>query len=166
MQLTLSREKDLVEPQTVGPGCAVLLKSEGTETWWHILESAEDVPGQHELTPNDSLAQRLLGRRAGESINVPGVIENRRYEITAVQSKFVRAFQETVEEFPTRFPEDMRLSTFKVEDDNLTNLTKFAGRRTKVVRAAQNIVPRWTAATGDLCLPHRTIHARGLERTH
>ena len=139
VQLALSREKDLVEPRAVGPGSAVLLQSEGTETWWYILECAEDVPGQHELTPNDSLAQRLLGRGAGESINVPGAIESRRYEIAAVQSKFVRAFQETVEEFPTRFPEDMRLYTFKVEDENLTNLTKFAGRRTKAVRAAQNM---------------------------
>ena len=139
VQLALSREKDLEEPRTVGPGCAVLLKNARTETWWYILDCAEDILGQHELTPHDSLAQRLLGRRAGDSINVPGVIESRRYEIAAVQSKFVRAFQETVEEFPTRFPEDMRLSTFKVEDDNLNNLTRFAGQRTKMVRAAQDM---------------------------
>ena len=139
VQLALSRERDLEEPRTVGPGCAVLLKSEGTETWWYILDCAEDVPGQHELAPNDGLAQRLLGRRAGESIVVPGVIESRHYEIAGVQSKFVRAFQETVEEFPTRFPEDMRLSTFKVEDDNLNNLTRFAGQRVKMVRVARDM---------------------------
>ena len=139
VQLVLSREKDLAESRTVGPGCAVLLKGEGTERWWYILDCPEDIRGPYELAPNDSLAQRLLGRRAGESIDVPGAIERRHYEIVDVQSKFVRTFQETVEEFPTRFPDDRRLFTLTVEDDNLTNLSKFAGQRTQMVRGAQDL---------------------------
>lgn len=139
VQLVLSREKDLEQPQAVGPGCAVLLRDGGKETWWHIMGCPDDIPRQHELAPNDGLAQRLLGRRAGESIKVSGVIDSRHYEIVDVQSKFVRAFQETVEEFPARFPDDMRLSTSKVEDDNLTNLTKFAGQRMQMVRRARDM---------------------------
>ena len=139
VQLVLSREKDLAEPETAGPGCAVLLREEGMERWWYILDDEEEVRGQHEIKPSDELGQLLLGRRKGELIDLPQAIGSRRYEIAAVQSKFVRAFQETVEEFPTRFPKDMSLSTFTVEDDDLTNLLEFTDARAKVVRNAQRL---------------------------
>ena len=139
VQLLLSGERDLAEPVAVGPGCAVRLREEGAEKWWHILDEGEEIRGQHELAPNDSFAQRLLGRYAGESIVIPGAIENRLYEIVEVQSKFVRTFQETVEEFPTRFPEDDSLYVFTVGDDDLTNLFKFTDQRTKAVHIAQDL---------------------------
>ena len=139
MQLLLRGERDRTEPVAVGPGCAVRLREAGEEKWWHILDEGEEIRGQLELASNDGLAQRLLGLGAGESIVVPGFIENRRYEIVEVQSKFVRAFQETVEEFPTRFPEDASLLTFTVKDDDLTNLFKFTDQRPKAVRSAQDL---------------------------
>ena len=139
IQLVLSREGDLAVPETAGPGCAVLLKEEGIERWWHILDDGEEVRGQREIKSNDELGQLLLGRRTGDVIDLPQAIGRRRYEIAAVQSKFVRAFQETVEEFPTRFPKDMSLSTFTVEDDDLTNLIEFAGARATFARDAQSL---------------------------
>ena len=139
VQLCLSREKDMTEPTVIGPGCAVLLRGEGTETWWRILDDGEEARDDHEVEPNADLARLLQGKHVGESIMLPRPIEDQRYEVAVVQSKFVRAFQETVATFPTRFPEDTSLSTFMVADDDLTNLFKFADQRTRTVRIARDM---------------------------
>ena len=139
IQLCLSREEDVGGPSSVGSGCAVLLKSEGTETWWHILDSAEDALGPHDLSPGDELARLLQGRRTGETITLSQPIGERHYEITAIQSKFVRAFQDTIEEFPIRFPEDTRLSTFAIEDDDPAVIYQFVDRRAQFVRDVNQV---------------------------
>ena len=136
VHLLLSREKDMTEPTVIGPGCAVLLRGEGTETWWRILDYGEEPRDDHEVGPDDDLAGLLQGKHVGESIVLPRLIEDRRYEVAVIQSKFVRAFQETVAAFPTRFPENTSLSTFMVEDDDLTDLFEITDRRTRTVRIA------------------------------
>ena len=48
-RMFVGRDKELVEPDVVAPGCAVLLKSESVEQWWLILEDGEESRGDHEL---------------------------------------------------------------------------------------------------------------------
>ena len=137
--LFLDHDKEWVEPETVGPGCAVLLKSESAELWWQILDDGEGSPGPHELPPNDDLAQRLAGRRVGDIIVLREGLEDLSYEIAAVQSKFVRAFQETNAEFSTRFPGDMGLYRVKVADDDFTKIFLSVDRRDQFVRQAERM---------------------------
>ena len=105
------------EPQVVGPGCAVRIRNGEEEQWWYILEEGEESHGPQYQLPESDLAQRLEGRRVGDIVEFRSGLENLSYEVMAIQSKYVRAFQETTEEFSTRFPENLSLSRVKLDDD-------------------------------------------------
>ena len=59
-----------------------------------------------------------MGKRAGSTIVLRKGLENLSYEIMAIQSKYVRAMQDTVEEFSTRFPENLDFFQVEVEDND------------------------------------------------
>ena len=113
----------------MGPGCAVLLKNESAEQWWRIVHDGEEPHGPYELSPTHSLARQLLGQRAGDTIVLREGLEDLSYEIAAVQSKFVRAYQETIDEFSTRFPEHTGLSRVSIKNDDLTKLFQSIDQR-------------------------------------
>ncbi len=138
-QLFHSQEKTWVEPETVGPGCAVLLKSESNEQWWQILNDGEERRGSYELPRSDDFARRLLGKRVGDTVLLREDVEELSYEITAVQSKFVRAFQETCQEFSTRFPENMGLSRVAVKEDDFTKVLQSVDQHDQVVREVERL---------------------------
>ena len=121
LSLFMGREEEWEEPTVVAPGCSVLIKDEGDEQWWHILEDGEEPPGSRELSPDDGLAQRLLGRSVGDLVVLRQGLGEVSCELTALQSKYVRAFQETFDEFTKRFPDNMALSRVKMD----SNFTQF-----------------------------------------
>ena len=110
-------DNQVVEPQAVGPGCAVRIRSGEEEHWWYILEEGEESHGPQYLSPESDPAQRLEGRRVGDIVEFRSGLEELSYEVMAIQSKYVRAFQETTEEFSTRFPENLSLSRVRLDDD-------------------------------------------------
>ena len=128
----IGREKGWVEPTTVGPGCAVRLKGESSEQWWHILEDGDEAGGLHELSPDHSLARELIGRRVGDTIVLRDDLEELSYEVDVIQSKFVRAFQETSEEFSTLFPGHTGLSRMRVEGNDLTKVLRTVDQRNQI----------------------------------
>ena len=103
-RLFQGREEDWEEPAVVEPGCSVLIKSDDEQSWWQILEDGEERYESRELSPSDDLAIRLLGRSVGDVLLLREEFGGLSCEITAIQSKYVRAYQETAEEFSTRFP--------------------------------------------------------------
>ncbi len=137
--LFLSRGNDWVEPEIVGPGCAVLLKGEGVERWWLVLENGEESPSPYELSPSQYLAQKLMGRQVGDTVVLRKGFEDLAYEVAAVQSKFVRAFQETSDEFSTRFPEDTRMYRLKVAEDDVSKIFETVDRRARFVQEAEQL---------------------------
>ena len=118
-RLFLGWSEDWEEPVVVEPGCSVRFKDE--EQWWHILEDGEEPNGLRELSPDNDLAQRLLGRIVGDVVVRRQAFGNVSYEIAELQSKYVRAFQETCVEFSLRFPDDMSLSLVEMD----SNFTQF-----------------------------------------
>ena len=116
LTLFQGRDKDWEDPEVVGPGCAVQITSDEGEQWWQILEGIEERSQPHDLSSEDELAQRMLGRKVGETIVLRQGLEDLSYQITAIQSKFVRAYQETFEEFSTRFPDNKSLSRVKLDE--------------------------------------------------
>jgi len=130
----LGRDKDWVEPETIGPGCAVLLKNETEERWWQILEDGEDPNGPYDIRRNHDLAQRLMGRTVGDTIVLREGMEDLSYEVTALQSKYVRAFQETSAEFTTRFPGNMEMHRIEIKKDDFTKLFQNVEKRDQFVR--------------------------------
>ena len=135
-ELFLSRGEDIPAPEYVAPGCAVLLKDE-LEQWWHILDEGEEPDNRFELPSGHDLAQRLLGRRTGETVTLRRGLDELSYKIVGIQSKFVRKFQETIAEFPTRFPSDASLSSIKIKDDDFKNLFSIVDQRHTLVRNAE-----------------------------
>ena len=133
------RDKDWVEPEAIGPGCAVLLKNGTEESWWQILDDREELYGPHDLLPSQDLAQRLLGQGLGDTIVLREGLEDLSYEVTAVQSKYVRAFQETIEDFSTRFPGNMGLSRIDVANDDFTKIFQSVDQHDQWVRRADQM---------------------------
>ena len=136
-QIFLGRGKEWVEPEIVESNCAVLLKNETTEQWWQLLSSGEEYGGPYDLQMSDKLAQRLLGRRVGATIVLQQGLEDLSYEITAIQSKFLRAWQVTIAEFSTRFPENKDLLRVKIEGDDLTSVLLTLDQRDQFVQRAE-----------------------------
>lgn len=130
----LGRDRDWVEPEVIEPGCVVLLESNSEEHWWQILENGEERLGSHEVEQNEELAQRLRGKTVGDTVVIREDIEQLSYTIKAIQSKFVRAFQEIGEEFSTRFPGNKGLSRIEVGDDDFTKLFQGVDQRDEFVR--------------------------------
>ena len=135
----LGRDKDWVEPETIGPGCAVLLKNETEEQWWQILDDGEEPNGSYDIPQNHDLAQRLMGGTVGDTIVLREGMEYLSYEVTALQSKYVRAFQETSAEFTTRFPGNMEMYRIEIKNDDFTKLFQNVERRDQFVRRASEL---------------------------
>ena len=67
-QMVIGAEDNFDEPDVVGPGCAVKLRSGSTEQWWYILDDGEEPLGPNDLAGDQELAHCLSGKRAGETI--------------------------------------------------------------------------------------------------
>lgn len=134
--LFLGWSEDWEEPVVVGPGCSVRFKDE--EQWWHILEDGEEPNGPRDLSPDDDLAQRLLGRKVGDVVVFGQAIGAISCEITELQSKYVRAFQETCVEFSLRFPDDMSLSRIEM-DSNFTPVFQSIELRHQYISNVKNL---------------------------
>ena len=138
-QMFVARDKGWIEPETIVPGCAVFLKSDSSEQWWKILDAGEERVTNHEIDASDSLAQRLSGKRVGDTLVLREGLEDLSYEIVVIQSKFVRAFQEISDEFSTRFPEHMGLFRVNIEDDDYSKLFIMVERRDERAREIERM---------------------------
>ena len=137
-RLFMGRSDEWEEPTVVGLGCAVRIRSDGEEQWWHILDDTDERYGSKELSAGDDLAQSLVGRSVGEVVVPRQGFGSLSYEITAIQSKYVRAYQETVEEFEIRFPGNTSLSRVKL-DNEFTQIFQAIDLRHQHVRNTEEL---------------------------
>ena len=144
-------ERDLTEPEVIGPGCAVLLLNESGQKWWNILEEGEEAHGPHDLSSNSSLGAVLNGRREGETVVLRQDLEELSYEIAKIQSKFVRAFQETIEGFSTRFPSDLSLSRIEIKDDDFTKVFQSVEQGSHFARSVLRVYQEGKLPFATLC---------------
>ena len=135
----LVHDHEMERPEVVAPGCAVQLRDKLTEEvrWWLILDDVDERRDPHDLPADHQFAKRLLGRRKGDVIELRRDLEDLSYELMTIQNKFVRAFQETIEEFSTRFPGDTGLSRIVMEEGDFTKLFQVTERRVQHVRSAE-----------------------------
>ena len=149
--LFVGRDKDWMEPDTVGPGCSVSVKTGGVTQWWLILDDGEESLSQHEITSSHNFAQLLLGQQVGDTIVVSQGLEELSHEIIGLQSKFVRAFQEIAEEFPTRFPGDTGLFRVSVENDDFAKIFTAIDKRDHTAREAERSYADGRLPFGAFC---------------
>ena len=148
VRLFLGWSEEWEEPVVVEQGCSVRIKDE--EQWWHILEDGEEPNGPRELSPNNDLARRLLGQSVGAVIVLRQAFGAASYEIAALQSKYVRAFQETFEEFSMRFPDNMSLSRVEM-DNNFTQFFQSIELQHQHVRNAEGLYKSYQLPFASFC---------------
>jgi tetratricopeptide (TPR) repeat protein len=92
--------------QRVQSGHAVLLESQSSEYSWVIIENSNPVPSRGEFAEHSVLALRMIGREVGDVVEMPGGLAlPQRATIRAIQTKYARAFQDSLDHFRQRFPE-------------------------------------------------------------
>ena len=138
------------ELSVVQPGCAVSVKTDDEEQWWQILEDGEDAKSTRDLSTDDDLAQRLLGRGVGDLVVLRQSLGGLSYKVTAIQSKYVRAYQETLEEFSTRFPDNISLSGIKLDKD-FTQIFQSIELRTQSVRNSDELYQSEKLSFASFC---------------
>ena len=133
-----SVNRDWEEPSVVVPDCLVRIRADEEEKWWHIVEDTDSPKNDRELSPDNELAQHLLGRGVGDVFDLQQGLGVITCEIVELQSKYVRAFQEVCEEFPMRFPGNPSLSRIRM-DDNFTPVFHGIELRHQYVESAKRL---------------------------
>ncbi len=92
--------------EAAGTQSAILIENTTTkEQRWITVEDANPDIGRYELASSSDLVQAIIGKRIGEFINVTGqTLRVQEERIVAIQSKFLRLFQDAIRNFQYRFP--------------------------------------------------------------
>ena len=92
-----------------------------------------------ELSPSLPLAVKLMGRQKGDVIILKeGPYENLAYEIIDIQSKYVRAAQETVKDFGTLFPDNPAVHSVEIKNHDLSMIFKAIDAKHALITEAIN----------------------------
>ena len=137
--LFMSKEDELGTPETVEPGCAVLIRRDSREEWWLILEEGEERLSDHDLRSGEDLAVALLGHRRGDEVALQEGVGELSVAVVEIQSKYVRAFQETTSQFPERFPGNTDITSVAVAPDDMTSIFKVVDDRDRFARELQRL---------------------------
>ena len=93
-------------PAKVDPQSAVSLEIHGGGWRWVVIENDKPVPSRGEFSQETELSRRRLGRALGDEVDLPGALaKTERATIREIQTKYVRAFQDSLQHFRERFPE-------------------------------------------------------------
>ncbi len=105
----LRSEKGLDEwlhPEEVSTNTAVSLEENNIKTWY-VIEDRDDADfAKNELNPKNPLCKKLLGKKAGDEIELVSTgPQKRNGKITEIRSKYVLAFQNSMSSYQTMFPD-------------------------------------------------------------
>jgi tetratricopeptide (TPR) repeat protein len=110
-----------VTPEKVALGSAVQIQESDDVPTWCTIEDHR-VPGWPDvIARTDSLAQILIGRKVGDTVNlVPHAISPRMATIRAIEAGTVYRFNDCLSKWQLRFPEVPFLEQLKFEKDPVT----------------------------------------------
>ncbi len=105
--LTYGNRTSLREPPIqVEADSAVLLGTDDGQQRWVVIEKNRPVPSRGEFAPTSKIAERLLGRNINDIIELPGnLVHTEMATVEEIQTKYVRAFQDSLKHFRERFPD-------------------------------------------------------------
>ena len=141
IRLFVNRESSdhqlLSPPDEVAKDTTVHL-ARGNEKFRFTLLDDKPIERQRdEISLQDGLARKLLGRRKGETVQIKdSPLEQLSYEIVDIQSKYVSAYQESMNNFTTWFPENPALHRFEVKDGDVSAVFAQLDRHQKRVSEA------------------------------
>jgi hypothetical protein len=141
--LTYARHSSLTDPgQNVEVDAAVLLESDNGTKRWVVIETDKPVASRGEFADNVELSRRVLGRAIGEVVELPGgLIQSEKATIGEIQTKYVRAFQDSIQHFRDRFPETSFIQQFQLGSGDALDPTliieKLKQRRESIDKAIE-----------------------------
>lgn len=114
--------KDFLNVHTVEPDSAILLNDGRTKRWIKLLSTIKPT-NEWEFTPESDTGKKLLGHKKGDVVVFKSTpIETLSYTIEDVQSIYVRVFQESFEEFGTRFPNHDGMNKIDMSDGDISKI--------------------------------------------
>lgn len=113
-------------PATAGPDCAVLLDLDGGEQRWVVIEDEQPVASRDEFAASSPIGNAIAGQKPGSIITLPGkLVQPQAATLREIQTKYVRAFQDGMQNFAKRFPGTTILQQFHVGDGDQFDPTVF-----------------------------------------
>jgi cellulose synthase operon protein C len=112
------RPEFTLSPDVVASDTVVILKENGSERIITRILETEPSPKieRDEISPSDSFAQKLIGLKLGDEIEIPNLpIGIKTYTIAEIKSKFLFAHFRTLQTFETMFPESQAFGSFSVD---------------------------------------------------
>lgn len=104
--LRYGHHTEIREPSTtVCIDCAVKLEIHGNGQRWIIIEDEQPVASRGEFATGSQLGHLLIGRSVGDLFELPGnLVQPECATVREIQTKYVRAAQDTFENFTHQFP--------------------------------------------------------------
>lgn len=112
-----------VAPTRVAKDTAVLLKKTGKSDQWITFENDRPKASRGEFASDSPIGKTLLSHAVGDQIELPGVFQKETAEVAELQTKQLRAFQDSIGNFRKRFPDTSLLQEFSgFKDDGQLNI--------------------------------------------
>lgn len=97
---------------------AVLLEINGREHRWVIIEKEQPAASRNEFASSSAIGKVLLGSEIGDVVELPGIsFHPELATVREIQTKYVRAFQDSLHNFTQRFPGSSMLQQVRVGDE-------------------------------------------------
>ncbi len=110
----------------IATNTAVQLVGDNTTRWVKIVSENLKSGASWEFQPDSSIGKLLVDHSVGDVIAFKtGPLENLEYRITEIQSLYVRALQETFEEYSTRFPDHPGIHKMQIINNDLSQFFSF-----------------------------------------
>lgn len=128
-----------LEVDEVGVNTVVGIRRDGTRTHMCILERDAIAILPDERVSTDSFVATLIGKRAGDHVQVPGAVGNGDVVIESVRNKFVAAYQDILEHFNARFPEAQGLVRVVLADGDFSPVLRIAEEKRQTREAVAGL---------------------------
>ena len=141
VSLVLHRKRDqdaTLQVERIRPGTTVHLEGDdGRKQIFTVVEGLDADLHRGELLSSDPVALKLLGRTAGEMVNLKQTeLETVTLRIAKIESQYVYAFQETLLNFSTWFPEESEgPEKLTIDSGGVDKMLQMVGRRHSYVEA-------------------------------
>lgn len=117
--MTYAQNSELrTPPSKVEKHTAVLLEMMGGEHRWVIIEDEQPVGSRNEFAGNSAIGKVLLSSKIGDVVEMPSsLVQPESAKVLEIQTKYVRAFQDSLHNFTQRFPGSSMLQQIRVGDE-------------------------------------------------
>jgi tetratricopeptide (TPR) repeat protein/predicted nucleic acid-binding protein len=115
-------ERELLSVDTVKADTSARLRRDDETRLITIVDDDLTSRARNEVRSTEPLAEHLLGKSVGDRVVLREGMEDLEYEVVEIQSKYVAAFQETLLNFSTWFPDEDQLQRVDVRENDFSRI--------------------------------------------